>query len=198
MTSLGAPATSLGAPQITVEKSGRNIFFGNTAGAPGNHSSTYHSTIFQTHEFSLYSNVCIDVTIWLPIYKHYIWTGCRRCFWAIRVTPEDDDRVNSEIHLEDVIEWVWRSTGRAWLSELRDALGGLNWASLEMHLEAEIELVWRCIWRPQLWISDVHLEAMIERGWWSTWRPWSSKIGEELGGGWSEAHRVLRLHPSVS
>jgi hypothetical protein len=63
MTSLGAPATSLGAPQITVEKSGRNIFFGNTAGAPGNHSSTYHSTIVQTHEFSLYSNLCIDVTI---------------------------------------------------------------------------------------------------------------------------------------
>jgi len=39
MTSLGAQATSLSAPQITVEKSGRNnIYFGCTAGAPGNHS----------------------------------------------------------------------------------------------------------------------------------------------------------------
>jgi len=38
-TSLGAPATSLGAPPITVEQSGNNnIFFGNAAGAPGNHS----------------------------------------------------------------------------------------------------------------------------------------------------------------
>jgi hypothetical protein len=38
-TSLDAPATSLGSPRITVEQSGRNnIFFGNTAGAPGNHS----------------------------------------------------------------------------------------------------------------------------------------------------------------
>jgi len=38
-TRLGAPMTSLGAPQITVEQSGRNnIFCGNTAGAPGNHS----------------------------------------------------------------------------------------------------------------------------------------------------------------
>jgi hypothetical protein len=38
-TSLGAPATSLGAPRITLEQSGRNNnFFGNTAGAPGNHS----------------------------------------------------------------------------------------------------------------------------------------------------------------
>jgi hypothetical protein len=39
MTSLGAPITSLGAPRITVEQSGKNnIFFGNTVGAPGNHS----------------------------------------------------------------------------------------------------------------------------------------------------------------
>ena len=38
-TSLGEPVTSLGAPQITVEHSARNnIFFGNTAGVPGNHS----------------------------------------------------------------------------------------------------------------------------------------------------------------
>jgi hypothetical protein len=37
-TSLGAPATSLGAPRITVDQSGKNIFFGNAAGAPGNHS----------------------------------------------------------------------------------------------------------------------------------------------------------------
>jgi len=38
-TSLGAPATSLGAPRITVEQSGKNnVFFGNAAGAPGNHS----------------------------------------------------------------------------------------------------------------------------------------------------------------
>jgi len=38
MTSLGALATSLGAPRITVEQSGKNISFGNTAGAPGNQS----------------------------------------------------------------------------------------------------------------------------------------------------------------
>jgi len=39
MMSLGAPATSLGAPPITVEQSGKNnVFFGNTAGAPENHS----------------------------------------------------------------------------------------------------------------------------------------------------------------
>jgi hypothetical protein len=38
-TNLGAPAISLGAPRITVEQSRKNhIFFGNAAGAPGNHS----------------------------------------------------------------------------------------------------------------------------------------------------------------
>jgi len=35
----GAPTTSLGAPRITVEQSGKNnMFFGNAAGVPGNHS----------------------------------------------------------------------------------------------------------------------------------------------------------------
>ena len=39
MASLGAPATSLRAPRITLEQCGpNNIFFGNAAGAPGNHS----------------------------------------------------------------------------------------------------------------------------------------------------------------
>ena len=38
-TNLGALATSLGAPRISVEQSRKNnIFFGNAAGAPGNHS----------------------------------------------------------------------------------------------------------------------------------------------------------------
>jgi len=38
-TSMGTPATSLGAPLITGEQFGQNtIFFGNVAGAPGNHS----------------------------------------------------------------------------------------------------------------------------------------------------------------
>jgi len=35
VTSLGAPVTSLGAPRITVEQSGKNIFFGNATGVPG-------------------------------------------------------------------------------------------------------------------------------------------------------------------
>jgi len=46
--------------------------------------------------------------------------------------------VKSEIHLEAVIERVWRCTWRLRSSELRDALGGRDTASLGMHLEALI------------------------------------------------------------
>ena len=39
MTSLETPVRSLGATRTTVQQGGKNIiFFGNTAGAPGNHS----------------------------------------------------------------------------------------------------------------------------------------------------------------
>ena len=61
VTNLGAPVTNLGAPRNTVEQSGKNnIVFGNAAGAPGN---TYRSMIFKTHVFSLYSHLCIYVSI---------------------------------------------------------------------------------------------------------------------------------------
>jgi len=103
--SLGEPETSLGAPRITVEQSG------NTTSSLGMllvHleiiATTYCSMIFKTHEFSLYSHLCIYVSIWLPIYTRYISTGCRRCRRAIRDTSENEDRVNSEIHSEAVIE----------------------------------------------------------------------------------------------
>jgi len=58
---------------------------------------------------------------------------------AIRGTPENDDRVNSEIHSEAAIERVWSCNWRVRFSELRDALGGRYRPSLEMHLEAKVE-----------------------------------------------------------
>jgi hypothetical protein len=63
MTCLGAPVTGLGAPHITVEQSGKNNILGNTTGVPGNHSSTYRSTILKTQVFGLYSHQCICVSI---------------------------------------------------------------------------------------------------------------------------------------
>jgi len=44
--------------------------------------------------------------------------------------------VSLEMNLEAVIERVWRGNWRPRLSELRDALGGQDRASLEMHFEA--------------------------------------------------------------
>ena len=110
--------------------------------------------------------------------------------------------------LEDVPDRAClRCTWRRRSSELRDALGGHDWASLDMHLETEIEWTQRCTWRP--WSSEFgdalggqnraslelcHLEAMIVL----TWRPWSSEIGRVLGGGRWTAHPVMRLYSSVS
>ena len=47
--------------------------------------------------------------------------------------------MNSEMHLEAVIDRVWRHNWRPKLSELRDALGGRDQGSLDMHLETEME-----------------------------------------------------------
>jgi len=47
--------------------------------------------------------------------------------------------VNSEMHWEAAIERVWRCTWRPRLSELTDALGGHDHASLDMHLEDKME-----------------------------------------------------------
>jgi len=54
------------------------------------------------------------------------------------------------MHLEAGIELVWRCISRPRLSELRDALGGRNRASLEMHLGAVIERDWTSTWRRSM------------------------------------------------
>jgi hypothetical protein len=62
-------------------------------------ATTYRSTIYELLVFNLYSDLCIDVSILLPIDKRDIWTSLR----AIRGAPEDDDRVNLEIHIDMVV-----------------------------------------------------------------------------------------------
>jgi len=151
----------------------------------------------------LYSHQCIYVYIELPIYTRYISTGCMRCLRTSQGALEDDNRVNSEIHSEAVIEWVWRCTWRPKSSELRDALGGRDRASSEMHVEARVSTK---IYPPRPCSSEfgdplerwdrasleMHLPAIIEWDWRGT-----------FGGGWFgcnqwEARRVQRLYWSVS
>jgi len=78
------------------------------------------------------------------------------------------DRASLEIHLEAVIERVWRCTPRLWSSEVGGAhgrlgwceLGGRNQASLEIHLEPVIEQVSRCTPRP----SSSEFEGALLQG----------------------------------
>jgi len=144
-TNLGAPATSLGAPPTRVEQSGKsNIFFGNAAAAPGNHS--YYLS------FNNFQNSCIRFVFWSMYLCIYIGTHLptvhldrlqaelesnSRCAWKwpsseLKDTLWGRDRVSLDMHL-------WRP----WSRELRDALWGCDWASLEMHLQAMIERDWR-------------------------------------------------------
>ena len=106
-----------------------------------------------------------------------------RCIWRPRLS-------NSEMHLEAVIGPVWRCTWRSWSSELRDTLGGRNWASVEMQLEAMIVRTWRP-WLVEFgdalgghdWVSsDMRLEAVIDWVQRCTWRPWLSEFRDALGG----------------
>jgi len=70
--------------------------------------------------------------------------------------------VNSEMHMEAVIERVWRCTWRPSSSEF----GGSSHLGVKIHLEAVIERVWRCTWRPsscELVARDrANVEAVIE------------------------------------
>jgi len=77
---------------------------GDMSGSTSNHS----------HVFSLYSHLCIYVSMYLYSYPstRYIWTGCRWCLRAIWAAPENDDQVNSEIYSKAVVERVWRCTWR--------------------------------------------------------------------------------------
>jgi uncharacterized protein YndB with AHSA1/START domain len=58
--------------------------------------------------------------------------------------------LNSEMHLEAMIERVWRCIWRPRSS------------NLEMPLDTVIERVWRCIWRPRSSNSWTHLEDKIK------------------------------------
>jgi len=127
-----------------------------------------------THAICGLAAVCRIYTLRHPVHLHYP---------CISVKPP--------LLLEDILDraclrctWRWR------LSELRDALGCRDWASLEMHWETEIEWTQRCTWRPgssefgdELGGHDCgNLQAIIERVCRYIWRPWSSEFGDALRG----------------
>ena len=85
----------------------------------------------------------------------------------LRDTLGGCDQASLEMHLEVVIERIWRYT-----LESRDQvnleihLDGCDHASLEMHLEAVIECTWRYTHEGRDRVNlEIHLEAVIERSW---------------------------------
>jgi len=131
LSSLGKPTSSLGTLHVR-----REII-----------PTTYHATIFNTHVFSLYSDLCINVSRKLPIYQVFLdWLQTvletnSRFAWKCRSSEHRDtlrscDRVSLEMHLEAVIGHIERYTWRPWMSEIRDALRDRDRAGVEMHLDA--------------------------------------------------------------
>jgi len=87
------------------------------------------------------------------------WRWTRRSWWSV---SGGHDQMCLEIHLETEIEWtqmhleavierVWRCTWRLRSSQLRDAHGSHNWVCWEIHLEAIFEQDWRSTWRRLIW-----------------------------------------------
>ena len=125
-----------------------------------------------------------SLTIYFEALMELVW----KCTWR-------RDRVNWGMHVEAVIDRVWRWTGRPWSSEFVDALEGRDEVNSVMHLEAMIKQIWTCTWRPwssefgnalggRDWvISKMHSEAVTQRVWRCSCMLWSSKIGGVLGGG---------------
>jgi len=114
-TSKRAPATGLGAPATA---GGKPESTGNNS-----RSSSHHSR-----------------AVWD---KHLIWKRlmCAWKWWSseLRDTLWGRERGKLVLHLQAIIEQVWRCTWRQWSSQCVDALGGHDRANLD----AVIERVWR-------------------------------------------------------
>jgi len=127
--------------------------------------------------------VCIVyLSLLLYIYDQF---GCRQYSSTIRGACPDTNWVNKVMHMEAVIELVWRCTWMEavikwtqtftlWLtySDHDDGLEDWHLVSLEMHLKAMVMSTWRPWWNQFAVIlgghSSVNLEAS-NRKWRCTW-----------------------------
>jgi len=169
---LCALETTLEAPPISAKQLGKNdIFFVIISGVSESHSYFSSLNHFNTHVFSLYSQLCIYVSINLysnpSTHGWYLdWLqavlGCNwRCIWKWWASEDRHTlggcdwvnlempfggryQVNLEINLQSTLEWVpWGSCRLQWNS-IGNALAGCDWASLEMCLNAAI--MQNCTW----------------------------------------------------
>jgi len=109
-------------------------------------SSHAPCTLLQTEPLFLRSSVLmpcevqriIDYGMSTFLLQHFTmpWSELRGALWGC-------DQVILEIHLEAVMEWIWKYTWRPQSCELGDTLRRCDQASLKMHLEATIVLIRR-------------------------------------------------------
>jgi len=133
-TGLGAPGTSLDAPQITVNQAGNNDIFENIAGAPRNHR--YYSL------FNGFLKSCIQFVFSSMYIYSYPSTH------SISGLAADGAWEQFEVCLRMAVELSERYALRLGASEYRATFGGRNQVDLEIALNAVIERVWRYTWRP--------------------------------------------------
>jgi hypothetical protein len=160
-------------------------------------ATTFRSTIFETHVFSLYSHLGIYIVTdletlyvdWLHAEPmSYSWCAWKWKSSELRDTLWGHVQAIVKMHMEVVIERIWRYTCRMWSSDHSDAYRDHDWAGLVTHLwrpwscegggRNRVTLD-RCPWRH--WSGElagynrgslaIHLEAGIERVWRCTWRP---------------------------
>ena len=155
-------------------------------------ATTYCSTIVKTHVFSLYSHLCIYVSMYLGIYiPTHLYTiyldwlqavvyNNSRCIGQLQSTElRDQLRCHAGVSLE-ICTWMW------WERECT----GRNRARLEMPFDTVTERIRKYPWRlwshkfGEVFRGHVHanLEAVIGRVWRFTRRPSLGEFGEALGG----------------
>jgi len=167
-TRLGAPARCLGAPQLTIEQSGKKIFFRNSCWCAWISYLLHIVPWFWTLIYSVWNLIYISMyrCIYIAAHLYTVYLD-----W-LQVVLESNVRY----------AWKWRS------SELRDTLHGRDQLSLGMHLVSVIKCIWRYCWRwsesnveDALWDRyRASFEILFETMSMRTWRPWSSKWGDSL------------------
>jgi len=140
-------------------------------------ATTYDLTIFKTHVQSLYSHLCIFVSM-------YIYS--RPATHGISGLAAGGSWEQFMVRLIMTIRWTQRYIGRPWSGEFVAVLRGHDCANLV----AIIEWVGRYFCR--LWLSE-RRDALRGSDWvWrSIWRLWLSMIWGQLGGGRWEVRQVL-------
>jgi hypothetical protein len=150
-------------------------------------ATTYCSTRFKTHVFSLHSHQCIYVSMYLCtnicIYLYSYWSTD-----PISGLVAGSALEKFEFRQKVIIGGTQRYTRWPWLSEFGYTLGGCNWARLVMHFWGQnyvnLKAMIKRVEGHNLVKLEMHSDAANEQHWRCTWRFWLSMIGWVLRDNW--------------